>query len=109
MDSEKEIHSNGKLIEEKFIVQYENELYDITDFMHKHPGGVNTLSGSNNKPIDTKFLGIEHSSAAEYLMREYKLLKPLNGENVNGLDDSMEVRTSLPDAPKFFHYVTHSV
>lgn len=27
---------------EKFIVEYEKELYDITDFMHKHPGKIAT-------------------------------------------------------------------
>lgn len=39
---------NGKMREtetkakEKFIVEYEKELYDITDFMHKHPGKIAT-------------------------------------------------------------------
>jgi cytochrome b involved in lipid metabolism len=95
MKSTKVFQQNGKLIEEKFIVEYKSELYDITNFMHKHPGGVNTLNGSNNKPIDKKFLGIEHSSAAEYLMKEYKMLKPKMGETVNELDDSMEVRSNV--------------
>ncbi|CAO1428597.1 unnamed protein product [Diamesa hyperborea] len=83
---------------EKFIVEYEKELYDITDFMHKHPGGVNTLSGSNNKNIDNKFRSAVHSKAAEYLMKEYRLNSKIDGiKKVNGkpdphegIDESME-------------------
>lgn len=92
MKSFKETPQNRKLVEEKFIVEYESELYDITDFMRKHPGGVNTLNGNNRKNIEEKFEGVEHSIAAKYLLKEYKLKNRLDkNNNVTGLDDSMEV------------------
>lgn len=80
---------NSNLIEEKFIVKYKDENYDITEFMLKHPGGVNTLIGYNRKTIDKIFESVEHSPAAEYLLNDYKL-KKLSIEP-NSLDDSMEV------------------
>ena len=36
------MRENEKKAKEKFIVEYEKELYDITDFMHKHPGKIIT-------------------------------------------------------------------
>lgn len=36
------IRENEKKAKEKFIVEYEKEFYDITDFMHKHPGNGTT-------------------------------------------------------------------
>lgn len=80
-------HDEGK---GKFIVEYQNELYDISEFMSKHPGGVNTLNGYNRKNIDNKFQSIEHSPAAEYLLKSYKL-RTGNSE----FDESMEVSCSL--------------
>jgi 4-hydroxysphinganine ceramide fatty acyl 2-hydroxylase len=80
-----------KLIEEKFIVKYKNDLFDITKFMSKHPGGVNTLSGYNQKNIDEKFQSVEHSPAAKYLLNEYKMTTQQLEMNNNELDESMEV------------------
>lgn len=85
---------NGRIVEEKFIVEFRKELYDITEFMRKHPGGVNTLNGYNRKNIESRFKSVDHSSAAEYLLKDYKL-KRTNGDlnNNNEFDESMEVRT----------------
>lgn len=59
---------------EKFLVRFKNELYDISGFAHKHPGGTNTLKGLNNMNMDERFLkGPPHSDAAMYLMKEYKV------------------------------------
>lgn len=41
------IRENEKKAKEKFIVEYEKEFYDITDFMHKHPGNVTTRKREN--------------------------------------------------------------
>lgn len=84
------LRQTGKLVEEKFVVEYKKELYDITEFMHKHPGGINTLNGYNRKNIEDKFLSVEHSTAAEYLLKDYKL-KHQSEDNNNNFDDSMEV------------------
>jgi cytochrome b involved in lipid metabolism len=38
MKNSSQISQNGKLVEEKFIVEYKNEFYDVTEFLTKHPG-----------------------------------------------------------------------
>jgi len=73
--------------EESFIVKYQNELYDITNFIPKHPGGINTLLGNNKKNIDKKFENVRHSSAAKYLLEGFKIRdKSINPK----FDESME-------------------
>lgn len=60
--------------ESPFIITYRNEVYDITRFIKKHPGGVNTLTGLNNRDIEGRLkLAPPHSGSAMYLLREYKL------------------------------------
>lgn len=86
----KNFPQNGRVVDEKFIVEYQNDLYDVTEFVLKHPGGVNTLIGYNHKNIDERFKSIDHSPAAKYLLNDYKLNKNLDEFN-NNLDDSMEV------------------
>ena len=87
----------------KFIVQYKNDLYDITKFQTHHPGGVNTLSGLNNKSMDVRFdKGPTHSPAALYLLKEYKinesevnqkiLIRKLDEKAKDNIDDSLEVK-----------------
>lgn len=59
---------------DKFIVKYRQQYYDLSKFMHKHPGGVNTLKGLNQTDMTARFLKAPpHSDAAMYLMREYKI------------------------------------
>lgn len=91
MENSSKISENGKLVEEKFIVEYRNQLYDITEFMRKHPGGINTLHGYNRKDIEEKFRKVDHSAAAEYLLKDYKLKKHVDESNNDVFDDSMEV------------------
>lgn len=79
------------MVEEKFIVEYRNDLYDITEFIKNHPGGRNTLTGYNRKSIEEKFKIVDHSSAAEYLLQEYKLKGQKLDTNSNEIDESMEV------------------
>lgn len=90
MSSKKKFPQNGRIVDEKFIVEYQNDLYDVTEFILKHPGGVNTLIGYNHKNIDERFKSIDHSPAAKYLLNDYKLNKKPDAFN-NNLDDSMEV------------------
>ncbi len=69
------VQNHVKVIEEKLVVAYKDELYDLTEFIYKHPGGVNTLSGKNQRNIEKSFHNAEHqhSKAAEYLLQEYKI------------------------------------
>lgn len=79
------------------LVKYRNETYDISSFIHKHPGGVKTLKGLEKSDMTSRFLkGPPHSDAAIYLMNEYKVRDSTNLENNNEgerleIDDSMEV------------------
>ncbi|GAB0100585.1 Fatty acid 2-hydroxylase [Sergentomyia squamirostris] len=62
--------------EKLLIVKYENQMYDITDFMHKHPGGIGTLGDLAGKNVDitNRFTTMPpHSDAARYLMKEYRV------------------------------------
>lgn len=82
-------HGNGKLVEEKLIVAYKSDLYDLTEFIYKHPGGVNTLFNKNQKNIEKNFKDAEHSKAAEYLLQEYKIKSDIN------FDERLEVKSEL--------------
>ena len=68
--------------DEKCLVRYENHLYDISDFMKKHPGGINTLGCMHNMDIDYKFENAPpHSAAAKYLMKEYRVRSTNNNND----------------------------
>jgi len=69
MDTNKEAETN-----DQFIVKYRQQYYDLSRFLHKHPGGINTLKGLNSGDMTARFLKAPpHSDAAMYLMREYKI------------------------------------
>lgn len=75
-----EISSNDTPVEEmqedanKFIVKYRKNYYDISKFLHKHPGGLNTLKGLQNSDMTGRFMKAPpHSDAAMYLMKEYQI------------------------------------
>lgn len=53
-------------------------------------GGSNSLQGYNRKDIEEKFKKIEHSPAAEYLLKDYKLKEQTTSESE--LDESLEVK-----------------
>lgn len=55
-------------------VRYKDSVYDLTDFAHKHPGGINTLKGLHQQDMQERFEKAPgHSAAAKYLMKEYKI------------------------------------
>ncbi|XP_070505602.1 uncharacterized protein [Chironomus tepperi] len=80
MEAESKINKNFDL-EKELIVEYEEELYDLKKFIHKHPGGINILQHKNHKNIDTIFKDTNHSIAAEYLLKEYKLNSDSNNKD----------------------------
>lgn len=66
----------------KLLVRYKNEMFDLTQFAHKHPGGKNTLSAVLNSDIDFKFeTAMPHSPAAKYLLKEYRVSNQLNNND----------------------------
>ncbi|XP_070500689.1 uncharacterized protein [Chironomus tepperi] len=60
-------------IDEKVVVEYENNWFDVTSFIRVHPGGENILKNKNLKNIDFEFNSSNHSYAAKYLLNQYKL------------------------------------
>jgi cytochrome b involved in lipid metabolism len=88
---------NGKIKtnynEEEFIVKHKGERYDISRFLQFHPGGWNTVSPYKGLSITEKFLDINHSPAATYLMREYRL----PDKSKDSVAEDLEVqKTDLP-------------
>lgn len=74
---------------DKFLVQFKNNVYDISEFAHKHPGGRNTLQGLNGMDMGPRFLNAPpHSDAAMYLLQEYKV-----DENIDNLNNNNETST----------------
>lgn len=66
-------------VKNRFLVRYKNEAYDLSEFVKKHPGGTNTLSGMLNSDIDLKFeMVTPHSDAAKYLIKEYRVTSTLD-------------------------------
>jgi len=81
---------NGKIktheSEEEFIVKHNGHRYDITRFLQFHPGGQNFVSPYRGRSITKKFLDTNHSPAASYLMREYRLAGTPQDSTVEDLE-----------------------
>lgn len=76
---------------DRFTVFYKNEVYDISDFRKKHPGGLNTLNGMLNTDISYKFENAPpHSDAARYLMKEYRI-RTSTDKNDNEINESKKL------------------
>lgn len=55
-----------------FIVYYENEKYDISNFITNHPGGKKVLLLQKNKDITELFKKFNHSNHASKLLETMK-------------------------------------
>jgi hypothetical protein len=62
-------------VAEKFIVQYEGEDYNITDFLDSHPAGKTILLPFRNRDLTKKFLEVGHSDEAKKILRKHKVNK----------------------------------
>ncbi|XP_066152287.1 fatty acid 2-hydroxylase [Euwallacea fornicatus] len=58
--------------QDTFEISYQNELYDIKEFLKNHPGGRNYLAPYRAKEVTKRMEDIKHSKAALYLFKEYK-------------------------------------
>lgn len=92
----------------KFIVKYRKNYYDISDFLHKHPGGINTLKGLQNADMTGRFMKAPpHSDAAMYLMQEYKIVGlESNKTKVNKLKNG-HVREELKENVEIIEEFEH--
>lgn len=64
---------NSSNIDNRIIVTYKNDKYDITDFIKRHPGGKDVLIKNNGKDIEQLMIVNEHSEHAYNLLRKYKI------------------------------------
>ncbi|XP_058980888.1 uncharacterized protein LOC101893509 [Musca domestica] len=79
----------------KIIVKYRKNFYDITRFLHKHPGGINTLRGLENADMTARFMRAPpHSDAAMYLMKEYQI-KTIPPKWRNGRRHAPEIKENI--------------
>jgi cytochrome b involved in lipid metabolism len=86
---------------EDFIVKHKGDTYDISRFLKFHPGGWNSVSPYKGLSITEKFLDVNHSPAATYLMREYRL----SGTTKDCTVEDLEVqKTDLPLINSIFHF-----
>ena len=60
-------------LSKKIIVTYKGSKYDITNFLRKHPGGVDILLENSQKDIEQLMAKYEHSIHAYKLLELYKI------------------------------------
>lgn len=96
---------------EKLLVRYKNERFDLTTFIHKHPGGKNTLNLAYNSDIDNKFDKIvPHSNAAKYLINEYKVPNGVNNNDDSfGNISAMKIEAKSYDDTNSNQFIDNSI
>lgn len=57
----------------KFLVNYQNQSYDIREFLRYHPGGKKVLNHYENRSLDKALDENPHSKAALHLLQEFTL------------------------------------
>lgn len=57
------------------IVEYEGNLYDISKFAKRHPGGKNILIEHNGKNVTNLMKETNHSDHAYKILNRYKIVK----------------------------------
>ncbi|XP_017756367.1 PREDICTED: fatty acid 2-hydroxylase [Eufriesea mexicana] len=55
----------------EFLIKYQNQLYNIHDFLSYHPGGKKVLNYFKNRSLDKVFEENPHSKAAFHLLEEF--------------------------------------
>jgi cytochrome b involved in lipid metabolism len=75
---------------EEFIIKHEGDTYDIARFLPFHPGGRNSVSPYRGLSITKKFHDMNHSPAAMYLIRDYRL----PATSPNSTPEDLEVQKS---------------
>lgn len=79
----------------RFLIKFKSQVYDISEFAHKHPGGQNTLNGLQGMDMESRFSKAPpHSDAAMYLLQEYKI----NDSQINGSIGNQLIIRNLKEA-----------
>ena len=64
---------NDSINDNKCIVVINNNVYNITEYLRKHPGGEDILLNLNGKDATDEFNDIGHSRSAIKLLEKYKI------------------------------------
>nr|XP_034174368.1 fatty acid 2-hydroxylase isoform X1 [Osmia lignaria] len=59
--------------EEKFLVSYQKQYYNIRNFLRYHPGGKKVFDYFKNQSLDNAFNNNPHSKGAFHLFEDFKL------------------------------------
>ncbi|KAK0085177.1 hypothetical protein PV325_005632 [Microctonus aethiopoides] len=71
---QKEISLNKNNVEDKdFIVKYQGNTYEISDFLKHHPGGRSALKAYKGLALDKILNDVPHSDAAFHLFQEFEI------------------------------------
>lgn len=76
--------------EKDFNVKHVGDTYEINEFLRNHPGGVNYIKPYKEKDVTRRMLDTQHSNAAFYLLREYKIGG--RNEGKTEFNEDLEVR-----------------
>lgn len=60
---------------DRIIVKFKGNRYDITDFIRKHPGGKSVLIENNGNDIEDIMLENEHSTHAYKTLERYRIIE----------------------------------
>ncbi|BCS83455.1 putative cytochrome B5-like protein [Cotonvirus japonicus] len=74
---------SNETVNEKIIVTFKGDKYDITDFLKKHPGGKNVLIENNHKDIEQIMMDYGHSNNAYRMLQRYKI----NESEINNIQN----------------------
>nr|CAD7393156.1 unnamed protein product [Timema cristinae] len=87
MKSQQALDNSSPEKAKEFVVHHGESEYELSRFLHFHPGGFNTLLGFKDRDIAGKMRTTQHSQAAHYLMEEYRR------SVANNASHDLEVRT----------------
>ncbi|CAM9220374.1 unnamed protein product [Scytosiphon promiscuus] len=87
----------GQNLESSCLVGVHGRLYDITEFMHRHPGSPETLMDNAGRDASAFFEDVGHSLNARDLMKSLDSLAP--GPGSNGMAAAAAAEASLSRTP----------
>ena len=64
---------NDSITDNKCIIVINNNVYNITEYLRKHPGGEEILLNLNGQDATEEFNDIGHSSGARKILEKYKI------------------------------------
>ena len=76
-------------------IAIENEVYNITDYLEEHPGGMNILLDHAGTDATNDFIDIGHSQEAIDLLKKYHIYHLNNLENKRNVNKNKNCISTL--------------